>query len=202
MTIEVIFFDVGGVLGTNGWDRHSRRAACDRFDLDWEDFQDRHDFVSSAFETGEMDLTTYLERTIFYREREFTPADFAGFMRGQSVPDEAALEVVRRVGDGGRYLLATLNNESRELNEHRIGKFGLADHFTMFLSSCYLGVRKPEPEIYRIAVDLVQRPAEACVFVDDRALNLECAVMAGIKPVHFGGADRLPGQLAELGVEV
>lgn len=202
MTVEVLFFDVGGVLGTNGWDRHSRRAACDRFELDWEDFQDRHDFVSSAFETGEMDLATYLERTVFYRERQFSPAEFARFMREQSVADPAALDVVRRIDDRGGYLLATLNNESRELNDHRIEKFGLAGHFTMFFSSCYLGVRKPEPEIYRIAVDLVQRPPEACVFIDDRSLNLECAAMAGIKPIHFVGAERLPGQLAEVGVRI
>jgi putative hydrolase of the HAD superfamily len=199
---RVIFFDVGGVLLSNGWDRRSRREACRRFDLDWEDFQDRHDFVADPFERGEMDLATYLERTVFYRERPFAPGEFVEFMMAQSSPKPESLELLGELAGTGRYLLATLNNESRELNEHRIETFGLREHFSMFLSSCYLGVRKPEPDIYRIAVDLVQQPPGECLFVDDRPLNLECAGTSGIVPIHFRDATGLRSDLAAAGVQI
>lgn len=198
----VIFFDVGGVLLSNGWDRTARRKASDTFGLDWEDFQDRHDFVADAFERGETDLDTYLSRTVFYRNRSFNKDDFTDFIKAQSTPNQDALDVLRRLSESGRYVLATLNNESREINEHRIDTFGLRDHFHMFLSSCYLGIRKPEPEIFATAVDIVQRPPGECLFVDDRELNLECAVLAGITPIHFETAQGLLTDLAAAGVEL
>jgi len=163
--IKVLFFDVGGVLLSNGWDRRARRAACEEFGLDWEDFQDRHEFVADAFERGDMDLETYLERTIFHRERPFSQGDFVEFMRARSQPNPESLQVLAELSASGECLLATLNNESRELNEFRIDKYRLQDHFLLFLSSCYLGVRKPEPEIYKMAVDIVQQPAENCALV-------------------------------------
>ena len=200
--VRAIFFDVGGVLLTNGWDRFSRREACRHFDLDWEDFQDRHEFVADAFERGEMTLDTYLERTVFYRDRSFDRGAFVEFMRAQSQPKEDSLAVLAELSGSGRYLLATLNNESRELNEYRIERFGLRDHFSMFLSSCYLGARKPEPDIYRMAIDISQQSAEHCVFVDDRELNLECAVLAGMTPVHFDDAAGLRAKLGGVGVDL
>jgi putative hydrolase of the HAD superfamily len=196
----VVLFDVGGVVLTNGWDRVSRQEACRAFDLDWEDFQDRHDFVADAFERGELDLDTYLQRTVFYRERPFSPSEFAGYMRSRSAPIDGARELVEAIAATGRYLLVTLNNESREMNEHRIEQFDLRSLFSAFLSSCYLGVRKPEPEIYRMAVDIVQRRPEDCVFVDDRELNLECAVLAGIRPVLATGTDSVAAGLRDHGI--
>ncbi len=198
----VIFFDVGGVLLSNGWDRAARMEASREFGLDWEDFQDRHDFVADSFERGKTGLGTYLDRTVFYRDRDFSKHDFFEFMKSRSIGFDDSLEVLGRLSASRRYLLATLNNESREINEHRIDTFGLRDHFEMFLSSCYLGVRKPEPEIYRMAVDIVQRSPQECIFVDDRALNLECAALAGITPIHFRDSDTLQHDLAAAGVEI
>lgn len=196
----VIFFDVGGVLLSNGWDREARREACETFHLDWEDFQDRHDFVADAFERGHTDLATYLHRTVFYRDRAFTRTDFVDFIKSRSTANIGSLEVLRQVSATGRYVLATLNNESREINEYRIETFGLREHFHMFLSSCYLGIRKPEPEIYATAIDIVQQPPERALFVDDRELNLECAALAGITPIHFESAEGLLEDLAAAGV--
>ena len=198
----VIFFDVGGVLLSNGWDRAARMEASREFGLDWEDFQDRHDFVADSFERGETGLGTYLDRTVFYRDRDFSKHDFFEFMKSRSIGFDDSLEVLGRLSASGRYLLATLNNESREINEHRIDTFGLRDHFEMFLSSCYLGVRKPEPEIYKMAMDIVQRSPQDCIVVDARALNLECAALAGITPIHFRDTDRLQHDLAAAGVEI
>jgi len=198
----VIFFDVGGVLLSNGWDRVARMEASHEFDLDWEDFQDRHDFMADSFERGETGLDTYLDRTVFYRDRDFSKHDFFEFVKSRSTAFDESLEVLGRLSASGRYVLATLNNESREINNHRIDTFGLRNHFEMFLSSCYLGIRKPDPEIYRMAVDIVQRSPQECIFVDDRALNLECAALAGITPIHFRDAAGLQNDLAAVGVEI
>ena len=198
--IKVLFFDIGGLLLSDGWDRHARRRASGQFDLDWEDFQDRHDFVSPEFETGALTITEYLRRTIFYRERRFSEEEFFAFMKAQSEPYPESLRLVRELSTTGRYLLATLNNESRELNDHRIKEFGLRDHFSLFLSSCYLGVKKPDEAIYKLAIDVTGYDPDQCVFVDDRKLNLECADLAGIRPIHFQSADRLRASLGELGV--
>ena len=200
--IKVLLFDVGGVLLTNGWDREARRLACERFGLDWDDFQDRHEFVAPDFETGKLTMTEYLRRTVFYRERPFTEDEFVDFMKAQSEAMPDSLALLADLAASGDYVLATLNNESRELNDHRIETFGLREYFSVFMSSCYLGMRKPEEHIYRVAVDITQHRPEQCVFIDDRELNLECAERAGIKPVRFKNAEQLRISLRELGVAV
>jgi putative hydrolase of the HAD superfamily len=121
-------------------------------------------------------------------------------MKAQSAPFPDSLEVVAALAGTNTALLATLNNESRELNEYRIHLFGLDEHFSMFLSSCYLGVRKPEPEIYRLAVDITQHEPEQCLFIDDRALNLECATLEGMQTHLFTTAADMRFRLADLGL--
>lgn len=199
MTISAVFFDVGGVLLTNGWDRHCRRRVVDQFGVDWEEFRDRHDFVAEYFETGKMELEEYLTRTLFYRPREFTREEFVAAMKAASQELPGSLDVVRDLHDTGVFL-ATLNNESRELNEHRIETFGLRSLFNVFLSSCYLGVKKPEAPIYRMAMELTQRQPAEVVFVDDRDLNIECALDQGMRGIHFGSPHQLRQELVELGL--
>ena len=188
------------MLLTNGWDRAARVLACRNFDLDWEDFQDRHEFVGPGFEIGKLTMTEYLRRTVFYRDRTFTEEEFIDFMKSQSVAMPDSLALLADLAASGDYLLATLNNESRELNDYRIEAFGLRRYFSLFLSSCFLGLKKPEEEIYRVAVDVTQHRPEQCVFIDDRKLNLECADRVGIHPVHFENAEQLRASLNELGV--
>jgi putative hydrolase of the HAD superfamily len=200
--ITTLFFDLGGVLLTNGWDRHSRRHCVESFGLDYEEFRDRHEFVADAFETGRMPIGEYLERTVFYRRRDFTPEAFREAMIGESEPLPDALAIVEELAGTGRYLLATLNNESRELNQARIERFGLRRYFTAFFSSGFLGVKKPDQAIFRLALQITQRPPEECVFIDDRDLNLECAVTEGMATVHYENPGRLRHRLAALGIEI
>ncbi len=198
--ITTLFFDVGGVLATNGWDRHARRNCVESFGLDWDEYRDRHEFVADAFETGAMSIDGYLDRTVFYRDRDFTRSSFVEAMRGESQPYPEALDLIDRLASSGKYLLATLNNESRELNAHRVAAFGLDRYFSVFLTSGYLGVKKPDERIYRLALDITQRDPDECVFVDDRALNLECASLLGMTGLHFQTVTQLDTDLAELGV--
>ena len=200
--IKVLFFDVGGVLLSNGWDRSSRRIACERFGLDWEEFQDRHEFVALDFEKGHLTISEYLGRTVFYRQRDFSEPEFIEFMKTQSTVLPGTLDLARELARTGKYLLATLNNESRELNDYRIEKFGLRESFSVFFSSSYLGLAKPDQAIYKGAVDITQHDPDQCVFIDDRELNLECADLAGIIPIHFTDVANLRDSLESLGVAV
>lgn len=197
--VSTIFFDVGGVLLTNGWDRHCRRTVIEGFGLDYEEFRDRHEFVAHDFEVGRLSLDTYLERTVFYRSRDFTPAQFFDAMKAQSAPLPGALDVLDDLAATG-VLLATLNNESRELNEYRIDAFGLRSRFKLFLSSCYLGVKKPEPEIFGLAFQITQVRSQDALFIDDRELNLECAREVGLPAIRYETADQLRAELTERGL--
>jgi len=198
--ITTLFFDVGGVLATNGWDRHARRNCVESFGLDWDEYQDRHEFVADAFETGAMTIDGYLDRTVFYRDRDFTRSSFIDAMKGESQAHPAALDLVKRLAKTGDYLLATLNNESRELNAHRVEAFGLRRYFSAFLTSGYLGVKKPDERMYRLALDITQREPKECVFVDDRFLNLECAALLGMTGIHFETVAQLETDMAGLGI--
>jgi putative hydrolase of the HAD superfamily len=198
--ITTLFSDVGGVLLTNGWDRDSRRKLVENFKLDLAEFGDRHELVSTAFETGDLDLDHYLDRTVFYRPRDFSREQVKDFMFAESQPYPNSLALIGRLAQTKKYLMTTLNNESTELNKHRIETFGLRNYFTAFFSSCYLGVKKPEAAIYKLALELTQRPAEECVFIDDRALNLECAKQQGMHTIQFKNAAQLENDLCGLGL--
>ena len=197
-----LFWDIGGVLLTNCWDRIARRRAAEKFGLDWDDFRVRHEKVAAAFETGQITLAQYLQHTVFHRSRAFDPEAFAAFMRSQSQAYPEVLAILERLAGSGRYQLATLNNESRELNAFRIEEFGLRRYFTLFLSSGFLGVMKLDEPIYRLALEVTQRQPDECLFIDDRPPNLECARTLGIRTVHYQNPDQLRDALTTQGVHL
>ena len=198
---SAIFWDVGGVLLTNGWDHHLRRRAADKFALDWDEFERRH--VSSArdFETGRLSLDDYLQRTVFHDPRPFDAQAYKQFMLDSSTV-LPGLEMLKQIAASGRYLLGMLNNESLELNNDRIAKFGLRDYFDVFFSSCFVGYWKPDPEIYQLALSVVQRDPAECVFIDDRAANVEAARQLGICGIQFRSPEQLIGDLRTLRVSL
>jgi putative hydrolase of the HAD superfamily len=198
--IRAIFWDIGGVLLTNAWDHNERAQAIERFHLDPADFQSRHETLVSPFERGKITLDEYLDRTVFYREQPFTRAAFRDYMLSLSKPFPDVLEFAQALSTSGKYFMATINNESRELNYDRIEKFGLRKTFRLFVSSCFVGLRKPESEIYRMALELTQFPADECCFIDDRAQNLEPAAKLGMHTIEMKGLEGLRAALAKLGV--
>lgn len=200
--IRAIFWDVGGVLLSNAWDRTQRTTALEHFHLDEAEFHDRHEMVVSSFERGKITLDEYLDRTVFYRTRPFTRDEFRDFMYSLSQPFPEVLSFAQALSDSGKYFMGTINNESRELNYYRIEKCGLRKMFRLFVSSCFVGFRKPERDIYRLALETTQIPAEACCFIDDRALNLECATKLGMKTIEMQNVEQLRADLAKLGVSL
>lgn len=198
--IKALFWDVGGVLLTNAWDHTQREEVLAQFQLDPREFAERHDLVVSSFERGKITLDEYLERTVFYRPRAFGRDEFKSCMYAQSKADPDALALAKGLADSGKYLMGTINNESRELNLYRIEKFGMRVIFKVFVSSCFVGLRKPEEGIYRLALDITQQSAEACCFIDDRTLNLEVAKRLGMHTIEMDHVEQLRDDLKKLGV--
>ena len=198
--VTTLFWDNGGVILTNGWDRGSRQKAVEKFKLDWADFEDRHELLLNAFECGQATLDEYVRRTVFYRERPFTQEQFKQFMFEQSQALPEALEFCRKLAKTKRQMHAALNNESLEINDYRIRTFHLRDCFEAFFSSCYLGVRKPDRGIYSLALKITQRDPGECVLIDDRGLNLECAREMGMHTIQFKDVAQLRVELGKLGV--
>ena len=198
--ITHLFFDVGGVLLTSGWGTEPRERAVARFALDAADFDRRHREVVGTWEEGRLGLEEYLDCTVFDVPRPFSRAEFTAFMLEQSRPMPDTIALARALGASGRYRLMTLNNESAELNAHRLKNFGLASIFTAFFSSCWLGVAKPSRRIYDLALAMAQAEPAHSVFIDDREQNLAPARALGMHVVRFTDAATLRRELAALGV--
>ena len=200
--ITTLFWDIGGVILTNGWGRGSRREAATAFNFDYEEFQDRHDLSFPAFDCGQISLNEYLDRTLFYRARSFTREEFTAFMFAQSKEYTETRAVLADAARSGKYFIGSINNEPFELNQYRIEAFDLRRDFLVFFSSCYVRSRKPEETIFRIALEVTQRPPEQCVFIDDRSLNLESPRRLGLTVIHHQNAEQLRSELRNYGVEV
>lgn len=191
-----VFFDIGGVLGTNGWDREQRARGREQFGLD-DEYEHRHHEVAGDWETGAIEFEEYLEITLFYRPRPFTRQAFSDFMLAQSEPFTESIALARRVAQTRRVTLMTLNNESEALNLHRLEHFGLRDIFTAFLSSCWLGVRKPSHLFFERALAIAQAEPARALFIDDREQNLAPAGAAGVATVLYTGPAELARALGE-----
>ena len=200
--ITTLFWDIGGVILTNGWDRNSRREGTSTFHIDWEEFEDRHDLSFPAFDSGLISLNEYLDRTLFYRTRPFTREEFTAFMFAQSKEYPGSRAVLSSLAQTKKYFIGAINNEPLELNEYRIEAFHLRKEFLVFFSSCYVRSRKPEEHIFRVALEVTQRKPEECVFIDDRPLNLESPRRLGMNTIHYQNPEQLCSDLAKLNIKV
>jgi putative hydrolase of the HAD superfamily len=193
--IKHVFFDIGGVLGSNGWDHEQRNRAIKQFNLNAEDFEWRHKEVVAEWEEGRIKIDEYLDLAVFHKERAFSREEFISFMYSQSVPDPATIAIARQLSRNSGYSMMTLNNESEELNKYRIEKFGITEIFECFLSSCWLGVRKPIRRFYNRGLGIANAQPETSLFIDDRQQNLISASMLGINVIHFQSAAQLRSDL-------
>jgi putative hydrolase of the HAD superfamily len=201
-TPTTLFLDVGGVLLSNGWDRQARERAVKAFALDATDLEDRHHLTFDTYEAGKLTLEEYLSRVVFYRERSFTREQFRSFMLAQSKPFPEMIELVRALKARYGLKITIVNNEGRELNSHRIREFGLAALVDFFISSCFVHFRKPDADIFRIALDITQAPVEQVLYIDDRAMFVEVAESLGIKGFLHTDVTSTRAKLASFGLSV
>lgn len=185
--INILFFDIGGILLTNGWGHESREEAAKKFGLDYAEMDDLHTFIFNVYEAGSVDLDEYLDTVVFNKPRDFTREDFKHFMYEQSkeLPDMLAWLKAWKKSCGFRII--SINNEGKELNDYRIKKFKLHECFDAFISSCEVGVRKPDPRIFRMAMGVAQAVPQQCVYFDDRKMFALAAERLGIRAFQHTG---------------
>ena len=198
--ITTIFFDVGGVLLTDGWNHIARAKAADNFGYDLKDFETRHAPLADALDTGKISVNDYIDKVVFYKDRPFSKIDFYDFMKEQSVPIPGTLDLAAKIAAQKKYLLGTINNESTQLNLYRLDKFHLADTFSVFFSSCFMGVKKPESELFERALHILYKKPAETIFIDDREENLVAPRNLKMNTIHFENADQLAKELSKFGV--
>jgi putative hydrolase of the HAD superfamily len=182
--ITCLFLDIGGVLLTNGWDHHARKRAARHFKLEWAEMEGRHRLNFATYEEGKLTLEDYLGRVVFYQKRPFTRAQFRNFMFAQSKPYAEMIELVAQLKVRHLLKIAVVSNEGRELNAYRIRTFKLNRFVDFFVSSCFVHVRKPDADIFRLALDIAQVSARQVVYVDDRPMFVEIAKTFGMRSLH------------------
>jgi putative hydrolase of the HAD superfamily len=182
--VRVIFFDIGGVLLTNAWGHQSRQKAAEVFGLDYNELNVLHDFIFNVFEIGSITLDDYLDTVVFNHPRRFTKDDFKTFMYAQSTELPNMLAWLKKWKSHCRFRIFSINNEGRELNDYRINKFYLHECFDAFISSCHAGMRKPDPGIFRLAMDIAYAQPQECVYFDDRLMLVQAAQKLGIRSFH------------------
>jgi putative hydrolase of the HAD superfamily len=182
--ITTLFLDVGGVLLTNGWDHKSRTLAAKKFDLDSKEMESRHNMTFDTYEVGKISLEVYLERVVFYEKRSFSMQQFQEFMFHQSQPFQQMLDLIPEIKKKHGLKVAVVSNEGRELTEYRIKKFKLGDFVDFFICSCFVHIRKPDEDIYRLALDVAQVLPEQVIYIDDRLMFVQVAENLGIRGLH------------------
>ena len=200
--VTALFLDIGGVMLTNGWDRKSREAAAKKFNLDLDELNDRHRMTFDTYEAGKLNLDEYLKRAVFYEPRPFTIEDFRAFMYDQSQAYPEMIELVRALKAKYGLRIAVVNNEGRELNEHRIRAFKLYEFVDFFISSCFVHFRKPDVDIWKVALDIAQVPRENVVYIDDRNMFVQVAESLGLRGIthSYKNVAQTRQKLAEWGL--
>ena len=199
--ITCLFLDIGGVLLTNGWDHHARKRAAANFKLELAEMEDRHHLTFDTYEEGKLTLEEYLGRVVFYQKRPFTRAQFRHFMFAQSKPYTEMIELVARLKVRHGLKVAVVSNEARELNEYRIRKFQLTRFVDFFVSSCFVHVRKPDADIFRLAVDIAQVPARQVIYIENTPMFVQIAEGLGIRSILHTDHRSTCAKLASLGLQ-
>lgn len=199
--ITTLFCDIGGVLLTNGWDRAARRVAAEQFHLDLAALDERHHFVFDTYEEGKSTLDEYLSHVVFYEPRPFTRDAFKAFMFARSQRLPGMIEFLQHLRTRHRLKIFALSNEGRELTLHRVQAFRLTELMDAFVCSCFVHVRKPDADIFRIALDVAQAAPEEAVYIDDRAMFAQIGGELGLHTIHHTGLETTRVRLASLGLE-
>jgi putative hydrolase of the HAD superfamily len=199
--ITALFLDIGGVLLTDGWDHHARKRAATNFKLERTEMEERHQLNFATYEEGKLTLEEYLGRVVFYEKRPFTPAQFRKFMFAQSKPYPEMIELAAQLKAQYGLKIAVVSNEARELNAYRIRTFKLDGFVDSFISSCFVHIRKPDADIFRLALDIAQTPAEQVVYIENTPMFVQIAEGLGIRGIHHTDYTSTCAKLSALGLK-
>jgi putative hydrolase of the HAD superfamily len=199
-SITTLFLDVGGVLITNGWDRGLRRKAAEKFGLDYAEMDQRHHLTFDTYESGKLSLSEFWNRVVFYQPRAFTPEEFKQFVYGEYKPFPQMLDLVRQLKERHKVKTIVVSNEGREFTDYRIERFNLREIIDAFIVSSFVHLRKPDVDIYRMALDVAQTPPGQVAYLDDRLMFVEVARSLGIQAIHHKDYETTKAALAALGL--
>ena len=202
LDVDVLFLDIGGVLLTNGWDRAMRQRAAEKFELDLEEMNERHNLTFDTYERGLLGLDEYLRRVVFYQDRAFTPEQFKAYMFSQSQPIDDNIEVFKAIAKAHDLKVGAINNEGRELAMYRIQKFHLTELIEFFITSSFVHFRKPDADIFRLALDIAQVPPQRAAYIEDRLMFVEVAQSLGIRSIHHKDLDETRRALENMGLRL
>jgi putative hydrolase of the HAD superfamily len=196
-SITTLFLDIGGVLLSNGWDRAARKRAAASFSLDLPELEERHHLTFDTYEEGKLTLDEYLQRTVFYEKRSFSPEEFKAFMYACTTPFPDMIDLICKIKEKYKLKIAIVNNEGKELNEYRIRKFGIDKFADFFISSCFVHFRKPDADIFRLALEIALVKPQEVLYIDDRAMFIDVAAGLGINSLlhenYANTKDKLAG---------
>ena len=198
--VTTLFLDIGGVLLTNGWDHHERRRAAANFKLEFSEMEDRHHLTVDTYEEGKLSLEEYLDRIVFHQKRPFTKTQFRNFMFAQSKPYPEMIGMIRSLKAKYGLKIVVVSNEARELNTYRIHQFKLDGFVDSFISSCFVHIRKPDLDIFSIALDIAQTPARQVLYIEDTPMFIGIAESLGIRGILHTGYNSTCAELALLGL--
>ena len=199
-SITCLFLDIGGVLLTNGWDHHAHKRAATKFNLKLAEMNDRHNLIFDAYEEGKLTLEEYLARVVFTQKQPFTRAQFRRFMLAQSRPYPEMIDLVTRLKTRYGLKIIVVSNEGRELNAYRIRKYKLDGFVDAFISSCYVHMRKPDADIYRLALDISQTPVRHIVYIENTPMFVQVAEGLGIRSILHTDDRSTCAKLASFGL--
>ena len=200
MSIKTLFLDIGGVILTNGWDTAGRKLAAKTFNLDFDEFEKRHRLTFDTYELGKMTLRDYLQWTVFYEKRTFNYEDFEEFMYDYSEPYDNMIELFTRLKEKYKLRVGTISNEGIELTFNRVQSFNLKNFIDFFVVSGFVHLKKPDAEIYQMALDLAQTPKDQILYIDDRELLIEVARKLEIPSLHHVNYDQTKLELEKYGL--
>jgi putative hydrolase of the HAD superfamily len=200
--ITTLFLDIGGVLLTNGWDNNIRKNAADKFGLDFEEMNERHHLTFDTYEEGKLSLDDYLDRIVFYQERSFSRNEFRAFMYAQSQPFQEMIELMRGLKAQYGLQVAAVSNEGRELTVYRVQQFKLGSFIDFFISSCFVHYRKPDADMFRIALDIAQVNPQQVVYIDDRPMFVEVAQTLEIQGIIHKSYETTQKALEKMGLSL
>ncbi len=202
LPVTTLFLDIGGVLLSNGWGHESRRSAAKIFNLDFDDMEERHHLTFVTYEEGKLTMSEYLNRVVFYRKRDFTPDQFRDFIFEQTTPFMEMIDFIVRLKEKYQLKIAVVNNEARELNVYRIQKFNLNRFVDFYISSCFVHFRKPDADIFHMALDIAQIAAANVVYIENTQMFVDVARDLGIRSIHHKDYLSTSTGLASFGLKI
>jgi putative hydrolase of the HAD superfamily len=200
MPITTLFLDIGGVLLNNGWDHIARRKVAKHFKLDWAEMEERHRLTFETHEEGKLLFEEYVGRVVFYQKRPFTRAQFRRFMCEQSTSFPEMIELITQLKVRYGLKIIVVSNEARVVNDYRIHKFKLDQFVDSFISSCFVHIRKPDADIFQLALDIAQTPVRQVLYVENTPMFVQVAEGLGIPSVLHTDYKSTCAKLASFGL--